>query len=151
MSQLESLDLSNNQLSDVPGKIKKLENLRILNLQDNLLKSLPKDLEKMQKLQEIKLEGNRLSDESKKEIKKMLPEINISFDRVFTSLAKALQVAPEKVDILFLNHHKLRHLPKELQSFTNLKELMLRGNDLRAIPPFLAKLKELKKLDLKLV
>lgn len=56
------MELSNNQLSQLPSEICRLKNLKNLLLKNNALDdlSLPKELEQLQQLEVINLGGNHL-------------------------------------------------------------------------------------------
>jgi leucine-rich repeat protein SHOC2 len=68
LKSLEVLDLSYNNIDELPEDIEKLENLRTLNLKGNKLKSVPKSILKIKKLNYINLDDNFLTEKSKKNL-----------------------------------------------------------------------------------
>ncbi|MBK7939303.1 MAG: leucine-rich repeat domain-containing protein [Lewinellaceae bacterium] len=62
LQNLQSLNLSINQLSDFPAEIiRNLKNLQILDLSDNQLSSLSAEISKLQNLHTLKLSTNKFS------------------------------------------------------------------------------------------
>jgi len=55
------LNLSNNQLTGLPAGIGKLVNLEILNIENNRLESLPGEISQLKNLREIRANNNRLA------------------------------------------------------------------------------------------
>jgi len=108
---------------------------------------LPKGISKLKRLQELKLAGNNFTKEEIAELKKWMPEISIITDRIFTSFKDALK-SPNKVDILFLNHHKLNSLSRDIHKLTNLKELHLANNNIKSLPKEIGRLINLEALDI---
>lgn len=58
---LKRLDLSGNQIKQVRSKIFELTNLQFLNLSNNELKTLPKQISELKKLKELHIAGNQLT------------------------------------------------------------------------------------------
>lgn len=67
-------------------------------------------------------------------------------DKVYRSLKEVED--PQQVYILRLRWKRLRAIPPEVFSFTNLRELDLGRNNIDSIPPEIAQLQQLQRLDL---
>lgn len=117
-SQATSLNLSNNQLSDLPEEIGYLHynaDLQSLDLSSNRLSSLPWEIGQLTNLQSLNLSSNRLSS--------LLGAIG-----QLTNLRS-----------LDLRNNQLSHLPGEIRQLTNLRSLDLRNNQLSRLPPEIRK------------
>ena len=171
LENLILLNLSYNQLRDIPSSLGKLLNLKQLDLSHNFIKNLPKELWKLKNLKFLGLSENRLEglsnsieklinlkiltlDNNEKllslppglENLKSLEEIYI--DKKF-SMKKFLNKNDQNPKILNLNNKKLPCIPIDIIMLKeNLEELYLKNNNFTKIPSFLDKLKKLKKLDL---
>lgn len=79
LTNLKSLDLTDNTgLSDIDN-IVKLENLEILSLNGCNISKLPDNIGQLKKLKSLGLAGNNISAAEKKRIKKALPNCEIYF------------------------------------------------------------------------
>ncbi|OYU96380.1 MAG: hypothetical protein CFE21_08260 [Bacteroidetes bacterium B1(2017)] len=79
LKKLVSLDLSNNKLLYLPRTITGLTKLEELNLENNNIGSLPPYLYRLRKLKTINLAGNPLGEKEKDRIRKELPNVEITF------------------------------------------------------------------------
>lgn len=122
---LLSLDVSFNQLQELPTEISKLHLLQELNCACNKLKSLPESIASMEWLRIMKANGNGIHT-IPKEIGncKALENLNLS-ENVLTSL------------------------PQEIAGCTSLRTLLLQNNDLPRLPTSLASLSgQIQQLDI---
>ncbi|GAA6135644.1 leucine-rich repeat-containing protein kinase family protein [Oceaniserpentilla sp. 4NH20-0058] len=108
-SDVEILDLGNNQLTDLPDNFSDLKNLRILFLTNNHFEHIPKVLSQCESLEMIAFKTNRL---------KKLDE----------------HCLPKSTRWLILTENKIESLPNSMGELTQLKKLALAGNQLRALP-----------------
>lgn len=115
---LEILDLSNNQLSNLPDQLDTLVNLRILFLTNNHFETIPAVLARCPKLEMISFKSNRLThiDEG---------------------------VLPRDTRWLILTDNKLRVLPESMGQLHRLQKLALAGNGLTHLPESMANCKNL--------
>lgn len=106
---LEILDLSGNQLSNLPENFSNLTKLRILFCSDNLFQELPEVLGDCPKLSMVGFKSNQIGRVS----------------------AKAL---PINLRWLILTNNQIETLPDEIGACVQLQKLMLAGNRLQKLP-----------------
>jgi internalin A len=123
LTQLQQLDVSDNQLSALPEALDQLTQLRLLNVSINQLGALPESLGQLTQLQQLDVGGNRLS---------ALPE----------SLGQLTQL--QQLDV---SHNQITTLPETLGQLTQLRQLQVLGNRLSALPEALGHLTQLQSLD----
>lgn len=63
LSNLQTLDLSNNNFTGLPAEVGQLTELKILNLANNPLTGLPNELSNLQNLQTLDLRGTQYSEQ----------------------------------------------------------------------------------------
>ncbi|CAN0073417.1 unnamed protein product, partial [Heterosigma akashiwo] len=115
---LEKLDLSNNELSDLPASFKSLKNLKILFCSFNKFTKLPAVVGQMPSLFMLAFRDNLITE---------IPENSLS----------------STIGWLILTNNKLRTLPRSIGRLTNLRKLMLSGNQLRSLPPEMSQCRQL--------
>lgn len=106
---LETLDLSNNQLSELPQDLGRLINLKVIFCSNNLFTSLPAMLSTCPKLEMIGFKSNQIEE---------VP-------------ATAL---PLQTRWLILTDNKITQLPEKLGQLLRLEKLALAGNQLTHLP-----------------
>ena len=109
-TKLTRLNLSGNQLSELPAEIGQLTQLQTLTLNDNRLIELPAEIGQLTNLREIHLDNNRLRE---------LP----------TDIGQLTNLL-----WLDLSGNQLSELPAEIGQLTNLLWLDLSGNQLSELP-----------------
>jgi Leucine-rich repeat (LRR) protein len=110
---LEILDLSHNQLSELPADLARLRRLKILFCSGNRFTRLPEILGELPALSLIGFRGNQIAE---------IPP---------TALPATLQW-------LILTDNRLRELPPALGGCTRLQKCALAGNQLASLPPEIA-------------
>jgi internalin A len=118
------IDLSNNELTEIPESIAKLTNLTTLDLRGNKLTKIPESITKLTNLTTLNLRNNQLTE---------IPE---SITKL-TNLTK-----------LYLRYNQLTEIPESIAKLTNLTTLNLRNNQLIEIPESITKLTNLTTLGL---
>lgn len=149
-TQLQSLDLCNNQLTTLPEWLAQLVQLQSLDLSGNQLAALPESLGQLAQLQSLNLSRNQLT---------VLPEslgelVNLTtlvlWGNGFTALPGAIRKMTSLVE-LYAQMNLIEALPHwigELVSLTRLELGMAGGNRLSSLPDELGKLTNLVTLDL---
>jgi len=139
---LKSLNLTRNNIPNLPKEINLFSNLQRLNLRSNYLKSLPSTLYKMVSLEELDLSFNQLESISSsiKDLKKL---------KILSLQGNNLTIVPEELfslkslRILNLQNNNLTIVPEELFSLKSLIELRLINNEIKEISPAIKDLKNL--------
>lgn len=147
-NNLVTLNLSHNQLTQLPPEIKKLKNLKTLNLFHNRLTQLPSEIAELENLITLNVGKNKLTQLPSKiaELKKIT-----TLDVGLNPLTQLPQEIGELVDLTALNlsRTQLTGLPPEIKKLKKLKKLNLSRAQLTGLPPEIAELKKLTDLYLK--
>ena len=122
LTQLQSLNLSDNRLTELPAAIASLTQLETLDLSNNQLTELPEAVGSLIQLKTFYLSDNQLTE---------LPE-------AITSLTRLQK--------LYLIGNQLTKLPETIGNFIHLEELVLISNELKTLPDTLSKLGSLTRL-----
>jgi len=132
LRHLESLDLSNNQISLIANRFCTLRNLRVLNLSFNKLQSLPIGFAQLKQLEELMLSHNEIT-----ELRDNFCELNnleildLSFNQL-TALPDMSGFV--RLEELYLSHNKLTILPPSIEEMKHLVIFDLSHNDLKELP-----------------
>lgn len=142
---LKKINLSNNNLTQLPENFEKLHNLEALSLRDNNFVKLPDSIGKLKKLQQLSIENNKLTE---------LPESITQLNNL-TGLSLAMNqftIYPEQInkltelDELHLSHNLLTKLPDTISTLKKLTFLTLNSNKITKLPEGVCKLKHLRLL-----
>jgi DNA-binding XRE family transcriptional regulator len=132
---LQELNLIDNKLKTIPSEIGNLHNLKILNLYYNKLKDLPLEICYLENLQELDLSGSFLS-------KRFISRTG----HIYSSFPPIENL--KNLRELSLEESGLEDFPSEISKLTNLEILFLNWNFLKKLPPEIGKLLKLEKLTL---
>jgi Leucine-rich repeat (LRR) protein len=143
LTQLQTLDLSNNQLTALPEWLGQLTQLQSLDLSRNQLAALPAWLGQFTQLQNLALSFNQLM--ALPEWLGKLTQLH-SLDLFGTGLTMLPEWLGEFTQLrsLDLNGNQLTTLPESLGQLTQLQELNIAGNQLTVLPECLGQLTRLR-------
>lgn len=119
LTQLETLDLEDNRLTEFPIVVTQLVNLTRLDLDSNQITSIPPEITQLTQLETLRLEHNQLTE----------------FPIVITQL--------ENLSQLDLDDNQITSIPPEIASMRSLNHLGLSGNNISSLPSELAELVQL--------
>ncbi|MEZ8798267.1 leucine-rich repeat-containing protein kinase family protein [Vibrio cyclitrophicus 1F53] len=138
---LEILDLSGNQLSDLPEELSQLTNLRIIFASNNLFTHLPDVLGSLPKLEMVGFKTNQIKTVSEESLPAQLRWLILT-DNAIEVLPNSLGERP-RLQKLALAGNQLRALPESMEKLSNLELVRLSANQLTEFPEFLIKLPKL--------
>lgn len=119
--QIQTLDLSCNQLTSLPESFGQLQSLQTLYLHCNYLTSLPESIGQLQNLQKLYLQNNRLTclSESIGQLKS-LRVLDLSWNLLICLPESIGQL--QSLQILYLQANRLTSLPKSIDQLPNLQD-----------------------------
>lgn len=138
---LEILDLSQNQLSNLPQEFACLSKLKIAFFSDNNFTELPAVLGKCKSLEMIGFKSNQIktiSDESLPEITRWLILTNNRIEVIPSSIGKCYRLQK-----LALAGNQIKALPAEMANCKNLELIRISANRLTELPYWLLQLPKL--------
>ena len=118
------IDLSNQNLKEIPKEIFEIKNLKKLILRNNKIKIIPAEIEKLKRLETLDLSGNNIS--------------------IFYAKICTLQ----NLKILNFNNNQLKNIPHQISNLKKLKTFHLANNKLTEVSPYIFSLQSLRELDL---
>ncbi|WP_102305341.1 leucine-rich repeat-containing protein kinase family protein [Vibrio cyclitrophicus] len=138
---LEILDLSGNQLSELPQELTQLTNLRIIFASNNLFTHLPDVLGSLPELEMVGFKTNQIKTVSEESLPAQLRWLILT-DNAIEVLPNSLGERP-RLQKLALAGNKIRVLPESMENLSNLELVRLSANQLTEFPEFLIKLPKL--------
>lgn len=138
---LEILDLSNNQLTDLPDDLDRLVNLRILFLSNNNFEKIPKVVAACPKLEMISFKSNDLVEVGEDVLPLDTRWLILTDNRIETLPNSFGQL--HRLQKLALAGNRLTQLPESMANCRNLELARLSANDLVAMPDWLFQLPKL--------
>jgi internalin A len=147
LTNLQQLDLSFNQLTTVVPGISQLVGLQTLNFRDNLLAALPLEITRLTRLQTLDFTSNSLTT--------LPPEIGLltNLQSLKVSLNQLLSLPPEigqlgNLQIIDLSINQLGTIPAGIGRLTDLQTLDISRNELTILPIEIGHLASLQAFDL---
>ena len=138
---LELLDLSNNQLSELPSDFDRFKKLKIAFFSDNLFTELPEVLGKCPNLTMIGFKSNLIQNVSEQSLPKQLQWLiltNNNIELLPNSIGNC-----EKIQKVALAGNKIKELPNSMANCKNLELLRISANQLQELPIWLLQLPRL--------
>ncbi|MEG5045105.1 leucine-rich repeat domain-containing protein, partial [Microcoleus sp. B4-C1] len=126
-SNLEILNLHQNQITSIPEAIGQLSNLEILNLHQNQITSIPEAIGQLSNLEILSLGQNQI-----------------------TSIPEAIGQL-SNLKWLKLDQNQITSIPEAIGQLFNLKRLTLGSNQITEIPEAIRSMENLGKLDLRTI
>ncbi|GKV31117.1 hypothetical protein SLEP1_g39853 [Rubroshorea leprosula] len=151
--QLESIDLSGNQLSDsIPNSIGQLSKLRSIYLFGNQLSgNIPDSIGQLSKLESIYLSGNQLSGSIPDSIGQLskLESIYLSSNQLSGSIPDSIGQLSKLESIDLSGNHLSGSIPDSIRQLSKLESIYLSRNQLNgSIPDSIEQLSKLEIIDL---
>ncbi|XP_055805502.1 plant intracellular Ras-group-related LRR protein 4-like [Solanum dulcamara] len=146
LSSLQKLDLHGNRILELPDSVGDLLNLVYLDLKGNNLKTLPLTLARLTHLEEVDLSSNMLSVlpetvGSLVSLRKLVVETN-DLEELPHTIGQCTSLKELRVD-----YNRLKALPEALGRMGSLEILSVRYNNVRQLPTTMASLTSLKELN----
>lgn len=147
-TNINTLWLQENQITDIPESVENLTNLMYLYLHSNKISNIPESIGSLTKLKMLDLGDNQITS---------IPESigNLTQLENLTLNNNALLSLPEniasltKLSNLEINGNQLTMLPSDIGNLTNLKILYAYDNELTALPTSIGNLTSLERLNVK--
>lgn len=148
LTQLESLDLSNNQLAMLPEWLGQLTQLQSLHLSGNQLTTLPEWLSNLSQLERLELDGNHFTGFSDIVELPNLRTLYFGTDLGGNPLGRLPECIRriKNLRVLWVKNCQLTDLPEWLSELKELDFLWIGGNPLYDFPQVICQLKYLKQL-----
>ncbi|MBI1836142.1 MAG: serine/threonine-protein kinase [Flavobacteriia bacterium] len=138
---LELLDLSNNQLSELPSDFDRFKKLKIAFFSDNLFTELPDVLGKCRNLTMIGFKSNLIQNVSEQSLPKQLQWLILTNNKI-ELLPNSIGNC-EKLRKVALAGNKIKELPNSMANCKNLELLRISANELKELPLWLIELPNL--------
>lgn len=142
---ISKLDLSRQNLSEIPLEIFELKNLKHLNLSNNKISTIPKDITKLKRLEKLDISNNKISNFYAKICQ--LPKLKVLNlnNNLIKTLPKQIKYL-KQLKVLHLSNNLLSFFPNEIKELINLQKLNISKNSFENFPEEIFELKNLKTL-----
>ncbi|KAJ9146836.1 hypothetical protein P3X46_029058 [Hevea brasiliensis] len=143
---LTKLDLHSNRIAELPESIGDILSLVFLDLRANQLSSLPSTFSRLVRLQELDLSSNRLSSLPESigsliSLKKLNVETN-DIEEIPHTIGRCSSLRE-----LHADYNRLKALPEAVGKIETLEVLSVRYNNIKQLPTTMSSLSNLKELD----
>lgn len=135
---LETLNLSGNQLSELPDDLHRLKHLKVLFCSDNLFTRLPEALGRCEQLFFVGFKACRISEVSPRALPPSLRSLVLTDNRI-ESLPQALGQC-QYLQKLMMAGNRLHSLPESLAACRRLELVRIAANNIRQLPEWLLKM-----------
>ncbi|GIL93808.1 hypothetical protein Vretimale_187 [Volvox reticuliferus] len=143
---ITELELSSNDITDLPDELEEFRYLRVLRLKYNQLKRIPGVVYRLQQLMVFDVSGNKVAkvDEAVGHLT-LLKELDVSGNEI-TMLPDSLASLP-KLEVLQVENNRLEVLPDNLGELAVVIKMDLSTNNLRYLPNSMGQLKKVQRID----
>ena len=133
LTQLQSLALYRNNITEIPQEIRYLTQLQQLDLSQNQITEIPQEIQYLTQLQQLYLYSNQIT-EIPQEIQYLtqLQYLKLHFNKI-TKIPQEIQYLTQ-LQRLRLFGNQITEIPKEIQYLTQLQHLYLSYNQITKIP-----------------
>ena len=146
LTDLEVLDLSDNELTELPEGAKNLNQLTTLVLSGNKLEKLPSNVCLLKTLTTLDVAYNMIKTVPEAITNlNQLTKLNLSFNEIEVLPKAVCQL--KKLTSLDVNSNPIKIIPKEITNLHQLSTLRVANTMITALPSFLCQLKRLANLD----
>ncbi|MGB3493322.1 MAG: leucine-rich repeat domain-containing protein, partial [Elainellaceae cyanobacterium] len=145
LHNLTELDLSNNQIEEIPECIAQLQNLTKLDLRDNQIKEIPECIAQLQNLTKLDLGENQIKEipECIAQLQN-LTELSLGENQINEIPECIAQL--QNLTELYLGENQIKEIPECIAQLQNLTTLYLGNNQIKEIPDCIAQLQNLTEL-----
>ena len=147
LTNLETLELPENNLKSLPAEIGQLHKLKTLDLTRNDLKRLPEEISGLSNLRYLALANNQIDSLPTGFFKLAKLETLYLGNNNFSVLPPDFGKLTRLKDLVLYNNH-LTTLPREIGQLTKLQFMLLQNNDLERLPASIDQLQSLRNLAL---
>jgi len=135
ITKIVYLDLSYNNILELPANIGEMQVMREFKIAFNKLKELPPEIGRIKRLRKLHVQGNRLESLPSEIGRLELLEELIASENELVEIPKSISLM-QALRVLRLQNNKLRNLPFDVASIFTLEELDCSNNDtLTMVPP----------------
>ena len=162
LCEIDSLEDENN-FSDLPAEMARLDRLQMLSLANNRLTTLPNELQALKNLVELRINRNKMKEIPAcitamlgqiAELKMAENEFETITEEMSTKSTSTMLRYRDMLDrarrenVMNLSQMAIRAMPSEIKDLQNLQDLNISNNQITALPDFVGLFAKLKFLDM---